>query len=67
MAMEVMARYHLPEGDRDEAGLLPFRWVGAHRRLRLTDVLTLKRREAPDRSALDALKDETDALIANGL
>jgi len=52
---------------RMDAGLLPFRWVGAHRRLRLADVLALKHREAPIRSALDALKDETDALIGNGL
>jgi excisionase family DNA binding protein len=52
---------------RMDAGVLPFRRVGAHRRIRLSDVLELKRREAQVRSALDELRDDTDALMANGL
>jgi excisionase family DNA binding protein len=52
---------------RMDAGVLPFRRVGAHRRLRLSDVLDLKRREAPIRAALDELQADTDELTAHGL
>jgi len=52
---------------RMDVGILPFRRVGAHRRLRLSDVLELKRREAPVRSTLEELRADTDELIANGL
>jgi len=52
---------------RMDAGVLPFRRVGAHRRLRLSDVLDLKRREAPIRAALEELKADTDELVAHGL
>jgi excisionase family DNA binding protein len=52
---------------RMEAGLLPFRRVGAHRRLRLSDVLTLKQREQPVRAALEDLRDDTDSLMTHGL
>lgn len=52
---------------RMDAGVLPFRRVGAHRRLRLADVLDLKRREAPARAALDELQADTDELAAHGL
>ena len=51
---------------RMDAGVLPFRRVGAHRRLRLSDVLDLKRREAPIRGALEELKADTDELVAHG-
>lgn len=49
-----------------DAGLLPFRRVGAHRRVRLADVLELKRREAPARDALAELQADTDELTALG-
>jgi excisionase family DNA binding protein len=52
---------------RMDAGVLPFRRVGAHRRLRLTDVLELKRREAPMRAALDELRTDTDELATHGI
>jgi excisionase family DNA binding protein len=52
---------------RMDAGVLPFRRVGAHRRLRLTDVLALQRREAPMRAALDELRADTDELAAHGI
>ncbi len=52
---------------RMDAGVLPFRRVGAHRRLRLSDVLDLKRREQPIRTALDDLRADTEALAADGL
>jgi excisionase family DNA binding protein len=52
---------------RMDAGVLPFRRVGAHRRLRLSDVLDLKQREAPVRAALDELQADTDELTAHGL
>jgi excisionase family DNA binding protein len=52
---------------RMDSGVLPFRRVGTHRRLRLTDVIELKRREAPTRAALDELRADTDDLIAHGL
>jgi hypothetical protein len=50
-----------------DSGVLPFRRVGAHRRLRLADVLEVKRREAPIRAALDELRADTDELAAHGL
>ncbi|HXT80017.1 MAG TPA: helix-turn-helix domain-containing protein [Acetobacteraceae bacterium] len=50
---------------RMDAGVLPFRRVGAHRRLRLADVLELKRQEAPVRAALGELQADTDELMAN--
>jgi len=47
---------------RMDVGLLPFRRVGAHRRIRLTDVLALRAREEPVREALDALAADTEDL-----
>nr|WP_294527472.1 helix-turn-helix domain-containing protein [uncultured Rhodopila sp.] len=52
---------------RMDSGRLPFRRVGSHRRLRLSDVLELKRNEAPVRQALNELQADTDDLIAHGL
>jgi len=52
---------------RMDGGLLPFRRVGAHRKLRLTDVLALQQREAPMRTALEELQADTEALLAQGL
>lgn len=53
---------------RMDAGLLPFRRVGTHRRVRLEDVLSLRAREAPARAALAALAADTDDLErAHGL
>ncbi len=52
---------------RMDSGRLPFRRVGSHRRLRLADVLALKREEAPMRQALDDLQVDTDDLITQGL
>ena len=52
---------------RMDAGVLPFRRVGAHRRVRLADVLEVKRREAPVRAALDELRADTDDLMTHGL
>ncbi len=47
---------------RMDVGVLPFRRVGAHRRLRLTDVLALRAREEPVREALEALAADTEDL-----
>lgn len=47
---------------RMDVGLLPFRRVGAHRRIRLADVLALRAREQPVREALDALSAGTEDL-----
>ena len=47
---------------RMDIGALPFRRVGAHRRLRLTDVLALRAREEPVREALEALAADTGDL-----
>lgn len=47
---------------RMDAGDLPFRYVGAHRRCRVTDVLALKAREDQRRQAIEALKSDTDDL-----
>ncbi len=48
-----------------DVGLLPFRRVGAHRRIRLADVLALRAREAPVRKALEALAADTEDLERN--
>ena len=47
---------------RMDAGVLPFRRVGAHRRIRLADVLALQAREEPVRDALEALAADTEDL-----
>jgi len=47
---------------RMDMGALPFRRVGAHRRIRLTDVLALRAREEPTREALEALAGDTEDL-----
>ncbi len=47
---------------RMDVGLLPFRRVGAHRRIQLADVLALRAREAPTRKALEALVADTEDL-----
>jgi excisionase family DNA binding protein len=52
---------------RMDAGELPFRRVGTHRRLRLRDVLALRDRESPVRAALAELQTDTDNLMAHGL
>jgi len=52
---------------RMDSGRLPYRRVGSHRRLRLADVLALKRSEAPVRQGLDDLQADTDDLSAQGL
>ena len=45
-----------------DVGALPFRRVGAHRRIRLADVLALRAREEPVRKALEALAADTEDL-----
>jgi excisionase family DNA binding protein len=52
---------------RMDGGDLPFRHVGTHRRVRLCDVLALKRRDAPIRAALEELRADTEDLMAHGL
>ncbi len=52
---------------RMEVGDLPFRRVGAHRRIRLADVLEAKHRDAPIRDALEELRVDTGDLVAQGL
>lgn len=47
---------------RMDVGLLPFRRVGAHRRIRLADVLALREQELPLRKALEALATDTEEL-----
>ena len=47
---------------RMDVGSLPFRRVGAHRRIRLADVLALRAREEPVRAALEALAADTEEL-----
>ena len=47
---------------RMDVGLLPFRRVGAHRRIRLADVLALRAREEPIRQAVEALAADTEDL-----
>jgi len=53
---------------RMDAGLLPFRRVGAHRRVKLADVLALRAREAGPRAAMAELAADTEDLErAHGL
>jgi excisionase family DNA binding protein len=52
---------------RMDVGDLPFRRVGAHRRVRLADVLEIRRKEAPTRAALEELRADTEDLMAHGL
>ena len=52
---------------RMDVGDLPFRRVGAHRRVRLADVLEIRRNEAPARAALEELRADTEDLMAHGL
>lgn len=52
---------------RMEIGDLPFRYVGKHRRTKLTDVLALKHRLDEQQAAFDALAEETEKLIWHGL
>ena len=52
---------------RMDIGDLPFRRVGAHRRVRLADVLEIRRKEAPARAALEELRADTADLMAHGL
>jgi excisionase family DNA binding protein len=53
---------------RMDIGRLPFRYVGAHRRCRLSDVLKLQREERGQREALERLAVETEELMKeNGL
>lgn len=47
---------------RMDIGDLPFRYVGKHRRARLTDVLALKAQLDPQYAALKALAADTDDL-----
>lgn len=49
---------------RMTAGRLKFRYVGAHRRCRLSDVLRLKADEAARQRALDDLAADTEELMA---
>jgi len=49
---------------RMEIGDLPFRYVGKHRRARLTDVLALGAKLDPQRDALRALAADTEELAA---
>ena len=48
---------------RMEVGDLPFRYVGKHRRAKLNDVLALKARVDTQQAALDALAEDTEALM----
>ena len=48
---------------RMDNGRLPFRYVGAHRRCRLSDVLKLRREEEGKREALDRLASDTEDLM----
>ena len=50
---------------RMDSGRLPFRYVGAHRRCRLSDVLKLRREEEQQREALDRLASDTEDLMKN--
>src|SRR4051794_18212807 len=52
---------------RMDAGELPFRRGGKHRRLRLRDVLAVRDREFPGGAALAGLENDTDDLIAQGV
>jgi hypothetical protein len=48
---------------RMEIGDLPFRYVGKHRRAALKDVLALKAKIDAQQAALDALAEDTEALM----
>jgi excisionase family DNA binding protein len=48
---------------RMDSGRLPFRYVGAHRRCRLSDVLKLRREEEGRHEALDRLASDTEDLM----
>jgi excisionase family DNA binding protein len=48
---------------RMDSGRLPFRYVGAHRRCRLSNVLKLRREEEGQREALDRLASDTEDLM----
>jgi excisionase family DNA binding protein len=48
---------------RMDAGALPFRYVGSHRRTRLRDVLDLRERERASREAQAELAEVTEELI----
>ncbi len=48
---------------RMDTGDLPFRYVGKHRRAKLSDVLVLKERVDAQRVALAALAEDTEELI----
>jgi excisionase family DNA binding protein len=47
---------------RMDAGDLPFRYVGAHRRCRLSDVLTFKIKEAERQKVVEAMAADSDDL-----
>jgi len=48
---------------RMDIGDLPFRYVGAHRRAKLKDVLALKTRIDAQRKAMEALAENTERLM----
>ena len=48
---------------RMDVGDLPFRYVGKHRRAKLSDVLVLKEKVDAQRTALAALAEDTEELI----
>jgi hypothetical protein len=48
---------------RMDVGDLPFRYVGKHRRAKLRDVLTLKAKLDAQQKALDALAEDSEALM----
>lgn len=50
---------------RMDSGRLPFRYVGAHRRCRFSDVLKLRREELGQREGLDRLAADTEDLMTN--
>jgi excisionase family DNA binding protein len=52
---------------RMDVGDLPYRRIGAHRRVRLADVLEIRRKEAHARAALEELRVDTEDLMAHGL
>jgi hypothetical protein len=49
---------------RMAVGDLPFRYVGKHRRAKLKDVLALKAKVDAQQAALDALAEDTEALMS---
>jgi excisionase family DNA binding protein len=50
---------------RMDSGRLPFRYVGAHRRCRLSEVLKLQQAEQQQRDAIGRLADDTENLITS--